>query len=130
MTSTPETGTPKDAPDTAPKAVEGAAAATAADTAPVRRTPHAALRYTALRLGVFAACFVVVAVLAYVGVLPEAIGRANPLWLLMLAMVVSAPLSLVLLRRQRDEMSVQIAERVDRAKQRLAANQSQEDGAA
>ncbi|URN14383.1 DUF4229 domain-containing protein [Streptomyces radiopugnans] len=91
------------------------------------RTPHATLRYTAMRLGVFLACFVVVAVLAYVGVLPEAIGRANPLWLLMLAMVVSAPLSLVLLRRQRDEMSVQIAERVDRAKRKLAANQSQED---
>jgi hypothetical protein len=114
VTSTSETGNPNTAPNAAP------------DTAPAR-TSHATLRYTAMRLGVFAACFVVVALLAYVGVLPEAIGKANPLWLLMLAMVVSAPLSLVLLRRQRDEMSVQITERVDRAKRKLAANQSQED---
>ncbi|GAA2416973.1 hypothetical protein GCM10010420_54070 [Streptomyces glaucosporus] len=99
------------------------------DAAPGRR-PHATLRYTAMRFGLFVACFVVVAALAYVGVLPEAIGKANPLWLLMLAMVVSAPLSLVLLRGQRDEMSVQIAERVDRAKRKIAAHQSQEDEAA
>ncbi|GAA2422155.1 DUF4229 domain-containing protein [Streptomyces macrosporus] len=99
------------------------------DDAPGRRS-HATLRYTALRLGIFAACFVVVAVLAYVGVLPEAIGKANPLWLLMLAMIVSAPLSVVLLRRQRDEMSEQIVERVDRAKRKIAANRSQEDDVA
>ncbi len=91
------------------------------------RTSHATLRYTAMRFGIFVACFVVVSVLAYVGVLPEAIGKANPLWLLLLAMVVSAPLSLVLLRRQRDEMSAQIVERVERTKRRIAANQSQED---
>lgn len=94
------------------------------------RAPHATLRYTAMRLGLFAACYVVVSVLAYVGVFPEAIGKANPLWLVMLALVVSAPLSLVLLRKQRDEMSVQIAARVARAKRKLAANQSQEDEAA
>ncbi|SFL72111.1 DUF4229 domain-containing protein [Streptomyces pini] len=122
MTSTSETGNTNRAPHTASDAASGAASGTVPG-----RTPRATLRYTAMRLGVFLACFVVVAVLAYVGVLPEAIGRANPLWLLMLAMVVSAPLSLVLLRRQRDEMSAQIAERVDRAKRKLAANQSQED---
>ncbi|WP_307792520.1 DUF4229 domain-containing protein [Streptomyces verrucosisporus] len=118
MTSTSETGNTNRAPQAASDSASG--------TVP-GRTPHATLRYTAMRLGVFLACFVVVAVLAYVGVLPEAIGKANPLWLLMLAMVVSAPLSLVLLRRQRDEMSVRIAERMDRAKRKLAANQSQED---
>ncbi|MGY1453388.1 DUF4229 domain-containing protein [Streptomyces sp. SS8] len=126
MTSTSETGNTNRAPHAASDATSDAASGTASGTVP-GRTPHATLRYTAMRLGVFLACFVVVAVLAYVGVLPEAIGKANPLWLLMLAMVVSAPLSLVLLRRQRDEMSVQIAERVDRAKRKLAANQSQED---
>ncbi|MFP8945134.1 DUF4229 domain-containing protein [Streptomyces fenghuangensis] len=126
MTSTSETGNTNRAPHAASDAASGTTSGTASGTVP-GRTPHATLRYTAMRLGVFLACFAVVAVLAYVGVLPEAIGRANPLWLLMLAMVVSAPLSLVLLRRQRDEMSVQIAERVDRAKRKLAANQSQED---
>jgi len=102
----------------------------ASDSAPGRapgRTSHATLRYTTMRLGLFVASFVVVAVLAYVGVIPESIGKANPLWLILLALVISAPLSLVLLRRQRDEMSVQIAGRVERAKQKLAANQSQED---
>lgn len=33
-----------------------------------------------------------------------------------------------MLRRQRDAVAVQVAEKVDRAKERLAANQSQEDG--
>lgn len=91
---------------------------------------HATLRYTAMRAGVFAVCLVLVAVLAYVGVIPEGIGRSNPLWVVLLALVVSAPLSFVLLRRQRDAMAEQIVDGVDRAKDRLAANQSQEDGSA
>ncbi|MEE1931023.1 DUF4229 domain-containing protein [Streptomyces sp. TRM 70351] len=93
--------------------------------------PRAALRYTLMRLGLFAGCFVVLAVLALVGVIPEGIGRSNPLWLLALAIVVSAPLSFVLLRRQREAMAEQIAPRVDRVsgsvRDRLAANRSQED---
>lgn len=89
---------------------------------------HATLRYTAMRAGIFAGCFVVVAVLAYVGVIPEGIGRSNPLWVVLLALVLSAPLSFILLRKQRDEMAAQVADGVDRAKQRLAANQGQEDG--
>lgn len=91
---------------------------------------HATLRYTAMRAGIFAGCLVVVAVLAYVGVIPEGIGRSNPLWIVLLALVLSAPLSFVLLRKQRDEMAEQLADGVDRAKDRLAANRSQEDGAA
>ncbi|WP_431784294.1 DUF4229 domain-containing protein [Streptomyces chumphonensis] len=97
-------------------------------------TPRAALRYTLLRLGLFAASFAVLAVLAYVGVIPEGIGKSNPLWLVALAIVVSAPLSFVLLRRQRDAMAEQIAPRVDKVsdnvKARLAANRDQEDGVA
>ncbi|TDC62425.1 DUF4229 domain-containing protein [Streptomyces hainanensis] len=85
------------------------------------------MRYTALRFAVFAASFVVIAVLSYVGVLPESFGTANPLWIMLLAIVVSAPLSFVLLRRQRDAMSQQIAPRIERAKDRLQANQSMED---
>lgn len=94
------------------------------------RTSHATLRYTALRFGIFLGCVVLVAVLAYVGVLPEGIGKSNPLWILLLALVLSAPLSYVLLRKQRDEMALQIASGVDRAKEKLAANRNMEDGAA
>jgi hypothetical protein len=90
-------------------------------------TSHATLRYTLLRLGIFLGCLVLVAVLAYSGVLPEGIGRSNPLWIFLLALVVSAPLSLVLLRRQRDAMSAQIVGGVDRARSRLAANRGMED---
>jgi hypothetical protein len=90
---------------------------------------HATLRYTAMRAGIFAGCFVVVAVLAYVGVVPAGIGRSNPLWVVLLALVLSAPLSFVLLRKQREEMAAQVAGGIDRAKDKLAANQGQEDGA-
>ncbi len=90
-------------------------------------TSHATFRYTALRLGIFAGCLVLVAVLAYVGVLPEGIGESNPLWILLLALVLSAPLSYVLLRRQRAAMAEQIAGGVDRAKTKLAANRTMED---
>ncbi|KAB8157096.1 DUF4229 domain-containing protein [Streptomyces sp. 3MP-14] len=93
-------------------------------------TRTATLRYTALRFAVFAGCFVVIAVLAYVGVVPESFGTANPLWLVMLSLVVSAPISLVLLRGQRDQMSQQLAPRVERAKAKLTANQGMEDDVA
>lgn len=91
---------------------------------------HATLRYTAMRAGVFAGCLVLVAVLAYTGVIPEGIGKSNPLWIVLLALVLSAPISFVLLRRQRDAMSEQIVGGVGRAKERISANQSQEDGVA
>ena len=90
-------------------------------------TRHATLRYTAMRLGVFGGCLVVVALLAYVGLLPEGVGKSNPLWIVLLALVISAPLSFVLLRGQRDAMSQQIVHGVDRAKQRLEENRSRED---
>lgn len=89
---------------------------------------HATLRYTAMRLGVFVGCLVVMAALSYAGVIPAGIGRSNPLWVVLIALVVSAPLSFVLLRKQRDAMSEQLAGGVDRAKEKLSANQSQEDG--
>lgn len=90
---------------------------------------NATLRYTALRFGIFVACFLVVWGLTHFGLLPAGIGSANPLWVLLLALVVSAPLSYVLLRGQRDAMSAQIAGSVDRAKERLSANRGQEDSA-
>lgn len=88
---------------------------------------HATLRYTTMRLGIFVGCLVIVALLAYAGIIPEGIGKSNPLWIFLLALVLSAPLSFVLLRRQRDEMSAQVAGGVDRAKEKLAANRSMED---
>ncbi|WP_329622826.1 DUF4229 domain-containing protein [Streptomyces sp. NBC_01255] len=85
------------------------------------------LRYSLMRLGIFAGCFFALWGLVYVGVLPRGLGDSNLLWVLGLAIVVSAPLSFVLLRKQRDDMSVEIVGKVDRAKGRLASNRSQED---
>ncbi|MGR8009030.1 DUF4229 domain-containing protein [Streptomyces hypolithicus] len=91
-------------------------------------TKHAALRYTARRLSIFVSCFFAVWGLVHFGVLPAGLGNSNLLWVLMLAIVVSAPLSFVLLRKDRDAMSERIVERVDHAKTRLDSNRSQEDG--
>ncbi|MFG2531697.1 DUF4229 domain-containing protein [Streptomyces sp. NPDC048516] len=88
----------------------------------------AMLRYTALRIGLFVASFAVVWALAYVHVIPLAVGASNTVWLLLLAIVISAPLSFVLLRKQRDAMSEQIVAKVDRQRERLMANAGQEDG--
>ena len=90
----------------------------------------ATLRYTALRIGIFMGCLVFVAALDHFGVLPRGAGSSNVIWVLLLAIVISAPLSLVLLRRQRDEMSTQLVNKVDGARAKLEANRSQEDGAA
>ncbi|MCQ6556534.1 DUF4229 domain-containing protein [Streptomyces sp. C10-9-1] len=90
----------------------------------------AAIRYTALRLAIFVGCLVAVAGLVQVGVVPKGLGDANFAWVILLALVVSAPLSFVLLRKQREAMSQQISTKVDKAKSRLEANRSQEDGAA
>ncbi|GAB7032666.1 DUF4229 domain-containing protein [Streptomyces sp. NPDC021749] len=87
----------------------------------------ATLRYTALRLGLFVACFAVVWVLSYFRIIPLAVGASNTVWMLLLAIVISAPLSFVLLRKQRDAMSEQIVAKVDRQRQRIAANAGQED---
>ncbi|MFE0509694.1 DUF4229 domain-containing protein [Streptomyces sp. NPDC058964] len=85
------------------------------------------LRYTLMRLGIFAGCFVVVWGAVYSGVFPRGFGDSNFLWILLLALVLSAPISWVVLRKERDRASVQIVERVDRVKANLEANRSQED---
>ncbi|WP_329381020.1 DUF4229 domain-containing protein [Streptomyces sp. NBC_01351] len=89
--------------------------------------PSATIRYTAMRLGIFIGCLVLVAGLVRLGWVPSGLGDANPIWVVLLALVLSAPLSFVLLRKQRDEMSVQLSGRVAGAKQKLAENRSQED---
>lgn len=91
--------------------------------------PSATIRYTAMRLSIFVACFVVAAVAVHFGLLPAGLGGSNVIWVVLLALVFSAPLSYALLRKQRDEMSAQIAGKVERAKARLDANRSQEDEA-
>ncbi|TXS30903.1 DUF4229 domain-containing protein [Streptomyces sp. ms191] len=91
------------------------------------RTGAATLQYTLMRLGVFAGCFLVLWGLVYFRVLPRGLGDSNLLWVLLLSIVISAPLSFVLLRKQRDAMSEQIVAKVDRAKDRLESNRSQED---
>ncbi|WEV26106.1 DUF4229 domain-containing protein [Streptomyces sp. 71268] len=91
-------------------------------------TSSATLRYTAMRLGIFVGCFLALWGLVHFGVLPSGLGDSNLLWVLLLAIVVSAPLSFVVLRKQRDAMSEQIVGKVDRAKERLVAHQTQEDG--
>lgn len=91
--------------------------------------PSATIRYTAMRLGIFAGCLVLVAGLVRLGWVPSGLGDANPAWVVLLALVLSAPLSFVLLRKQRDEMSAAISGRVAGAKEKLAANRSQEDDA-
>lgn len=85
------------------------------------------LRYTLMRLGIFAGCLVVVWGLVYWGIVPRGLGASNGLWVVLLALVISAPISFVVLRRERDRASVQIVQRVDRMKANIEANRTQED---
>ncbi|TGB07467.1 DUF4229 domain-containing protein [Streptomyces sp. MZ04] len=85
------------------------------------------LRYTLMRLGIFAGCFFAVWGLVYAEVLPKGLGDSNLLWVLLLALVVSAPISFVVLRKERDRASIQVVERMERTKVNLEANRSQED---
>jgi hypothetical protein len=84
-------------------------------------------RYTLMRLGVFAGCLLVVWGLVYSGVFPRGLGDSNGMWIVLLALLISAPISFVVLRGVRDRAAVQIVERVDRMKANLEANRSQED---
>ncbi|MFF7950221.1 DUF4229 domain-containing protein [Streptomyces griseorubiginosus] len=85
------------------------------------------LRYTLMRLGIFVGCLVVVWGLVYAGLFPRGLGSSNGMWIVLLSLLVSAPISFVVLRKERDRASVQVAQRVDRMKANLDANRSQED---
>ncbi|MFF7310259.1 DUF4229 domain-containing protein [Streptomyces sp. NPDC008137] len=87
------------------------------------------LRYTLMRLGIFVGCLVVVWGLVYSGLAPRGLGDSNGLWIVTLALLLSAPISLVVLRKERDRASVQVVRRVDRMKASMEANRSQEDSA-
>ncbi|MDT0392215.1 DUF4229 domain-containing protein [Streptomyces sp. DSM 41921] len=85
------------------------------------------LRYTLMRLGVFVGCLVVVWGAVYSGLAPRGLGDSNGLWVVLLALLISAPISFVVLRKERDRASIQVAQRVDRMKAGLDANRNQED---
>ncbi|MEU9879286.1 DUF4229 domain-containing protein [Streptomyces phaeochromogenes] len=85
------------------------------------------LRYTLMRLGILVGCLVVVWGLVYSGIAPRGLGDSNGMWIILLSLVISAPISFVVLRKERDRASIQIVERVDRVKSNLEANRSQED---
>jgi hypothetical protein len=87
------------------------------------------LRYTLMRLGIFAGCLVVVWGLVYSGIVPRGLGDSNGMWIVLLALVISAPISFVVLRGERDRASANVVRRVDRMKANLDANRSQEDDA-
>jgi hypothetical protein len=85
------------------------------------------LRYTLMRLGIFVGCLVVVWGLVHSGLAPRGLGSSNGLWIALLALVISAPISFVVLRGERDRASEQVARRVDRMKANIEASASQED---
>ena len=87
------------------------------------------LRYTLMRLGIFVGCLVVVWGLVYSGLAPRGLGDSNGMWIILLALLLSAPISFVVLRKERDRASVRIVQKVDRMKANLEANRSQEDAA-
>src|SRR5689334_9376342 len=98
-----------------------------ADIAPERKSgtavswkPSPMLQYTAMRVGLFVACFLAIWGLVYLRVLPAGLGKSNLLWVMLLALVISAPLSYVLLRGARDKASVQVSQRIERTRQTFA----------
>ncbi|AVH57206.1 MULTISPECIES: DUF4229 domain-containing protein [Streptomyces] len=86
-------------------------------------------RYTLMRLGIFAGCFMVVWGLVYSGIAPRGLGGSNFMWVILLSLVISAPISFVVLRKERDRASAQVVARVDRVKTNLERNRNQEDTA-
>ncbi|GGY04601.1 DUF4229 domain-containing protein [Streptomyces djakartensis] len=85
------------------------------------------LRYTLMRLGIFVGCLVVVWGAVYSGLAPRGLGDSNGLWIVLLALLLSAPISFVVLRAERDRASEQIVRRVDRFKAGMEVSRSQED---
>jgi hypothetical protein len=93
---------------------------------------HATLRYTSMRVSIFLGCLLVSLLLGHFQIIPVS-GQAGMIFLFLLAAVASAPLSYVLLSRQRDEMSTQITTKVagmrSRTAERIAVQNAEEDAA-
>ncbi|MFF1903881.1 DUF4229 domain-containing protein [Kitasatospora sp. NPDC058218] len=98
----------------------------------VSNKSHATLRYTSMRVSIFLGCLLVALLLGHFQVIPVK-GQTGAIFLFLVAAVVSAPLSYVLLSRQRDEMSAQISGKVDgvrsRTAERIASQNAEEDAA-
>jgi hypothetical protein len=87
-----------------------------------------------MRASIFLACFLVALVLGRLGVLPVTAGASGVFLLLIIAGIVSAPISYVVLNKQRDAMSEQITGGLQRRKEnkqtmsgRIAAQNAAED---
>ncbi|MFD8478752.1 DUF4229 domain-containing protein [Kitasatospora sp. NPDC059673] len=89
---------------------------------------NATLRYTSLRASIFLACLLVGLLLAHFGVVPV-VGDLGLILLVAMAMVASSAISYVVLSKQRDEMSAQIANRIESRKARSVARDAAEDDA-
>jgi hypothetical protein len=87
------------------------------------------LRYTALRFGLIVASFGVIWGLVRLRILPAGLGDSNYLWVALLALIISAPLSWVLLRGAREQAARTVSDRVERTRQGLVASATQEDEA-
>lgn len=87
------------------------------------------LRYTAMRFGLVVASFGVIWGLVRLRILPAGLGDSNYLWVGLLALIVSAPLSWVLLRGAREQAARQVSDRVERTRANLAAAAGEEDAA-
>lgn len=79
--------------------------------------------YTALRLGLFAACYAVVG-----GLYLLLFGNQGlVLWPFLLAVITSSVLSVRLLRRQREALALRVQQRAERATARFEERRSRED---
>jgi hypothetical protein len=86
-------------------------------------------RYTALRFGLIVVCFGVIWGLVEIRLLPAGLGNSNYLWIILLALIISAPLSWVLLRGAREQAARTVSARVERTRLNFEANTRQEDEA-
>lgn len=82
------------------------------------------LLYTAARIGLFALVWVVVATVASYWLDWDMV---TALWTALVAMAISAVLSLVLLRPLRDQLAASVQDRATRARQNIERSRSQED---
>jgi hypothetical protein len=81
---------------------------------------HATLRYTSLRASLFLGCLLLALLLGHFGVIPVS-GASGVVFLVLVAALVSAPLSYVLLSKQRDDMSAQLVAAVEGKRSKTAA---------
>ena len=89
-----------------------------AQDAPVIQTPHAALRYTTLRLALFLCALVLVWGIAKIFDM-DLSSQLSKLSLLAVALLLSSAVSFVVLSKQRDAMSAGLVARSERLSKRL-----------